>query len=147
MMLVLCLVHFNTSHVVIKPNGLKTLRNFIVNFNTSHVVIKHSWLWWWCNNYHISIHLMLLLNWSIPIILSQTNYFNTSHVVIKLLLRLRLIVYMGNFNTSHVVIKQNFLSIPKSTGHISIHLMLLLNVEGIRLHCTYLEFQYISCCY
>ncbi len=56
-------------------------------------------------------------------------YFNTSYVVIKLKSGQKRVLLEFNFNTSYVVIKLNRKILFFPAVHISIHLMLLLNVH------------------
>ena len=97
----------------------------------------------------VSIHLMLLLNKLRKKALSAQVCFNTSYVVIKLLLTNLIIIGICRFNTSYVVIKQTkvfqmpqddegfntsyvvikrvWVLCQQCKGDVSIHLMLLLN--------------------
>ena len=144
-------VNFNTSYVVIKLTVF-TLKDVLpCHFNTSYVVIKHKPYSQNTPIWFISIHLMLLLNTGLVVTSIQTCHdFNTSYVVIKLIInftrfRCRLIsihlmlllnlmlawqmLVFKHFNTSYVVIKLYWRRLGISTIlHISIHLMLLLNV-------------------
>ena len=101
-------VHFNTSYVVIKllPHGLTAKDG--KNFNTSYVVIKLIINFTRFRCRLISIHLMLLLNLMLAWQMLVFKHFNTSYVVIKL--------YWRRLGISTIL-------------HISIHLMLLLNIN------------------
>ena len=77
----------------------------ILYFNTSYVVIKRSQSLAVTTTMGISIHLMLLLNEMLLIKVSLYGNFNTSYVVIKLLVFFNFINTPTNFNTSYVVIK------------------------------------------
>ena len=123
------LLNFNTSYVVIKPISAQSIQRRKCNFNTSYVVIKQGF---WqrlmvCHNYFntsyvvikqwfknfnwirsdISIHHMLLLNWTDTATENKLNLnFNTSYVVIKPFEQFSAQISNGYFNTSYVVIKQ-----------------------------------------
>ena len=119
--------------------------------------------------YGISIHLMLLLNQRKRKKIKMDTYFNTSYVVIKPNLYIRLGEEIKHFNTSYVVIKHKLFILPLfsffyfNTSYvviklyiicfaaipifISIHLMLLLNNRYSSYENYILQFQYILCCY
>ena len=108
---------------------------FYRDFNTSYVVIKRSKGVAWRTVYHISIHLMLLLN--IVYCFPFSILINISiHLMLLLnVMQERLeLVLTQNFNTSYVVIKRKSDTISRCYLYISIHLMLLLNRRRLRMY-------------
>ena len=119
--------------------------------------------------HQVSIHLMLLFICLCCLILLFDLRFNTSHVVIYLLLARLMNWERKCFNTSHVVIYRRRKNNGEHEFRVSIHLMLLFiiiterRVEGVKkvsIHLMLLfitegrpnvscseVFQYISCCY
>ena len=96
---------FNTSHVVIYHIRSNYVLSVLPRFNTSHVVIYRRYNQRGHFSLFVSIHLMLLfISEDEEAIEILKNSFNTSHVVIYLILKWFFQILLTRFNTSHVVI-------------------------------------------
>ena len=119
--------YFNTSNVTIQQvysasgdNTRVISIHLMLLFNFSYVPAP-------VFAYTISIHLMLLFNVPRFFLPSLYLYFNTSNVTIQLWICCIFAMFFWNFNTSNVTIQQYGKGKACAVKRISIHLMLLFN--------------------
>ena len=111
---------------------LVSTNNPLSDFNTSNVTIQLENLYIYSRKIHISIHLMLLFNViSFFYFIAFYIDFNTSNVTIQHYFFKVKYAFQIYFNTSNVTIQHIALTFFTFLTTISIHLMLLFNLQKV----------------
>ena len=137
---------FHTSHVTVQLRFGILLEKRLVSFHTSHVTVQHGTLWITESG---SIEFPYIPCYCSTQALHVIRYniccFHTSHVTVQLINSIIIKMNVVGFHTSHVTVQQRLCMYYIIGKEVSIHPMLLFNMNDMFAIQSAVKFPYIPC--